>query len=150
MPSTSYNKNISEKEKKTALKSIEALESLHLNSSSKKNIEITIGEKDIILPKMAFPILQEILTRIAKGQSINFEGQNEEMTTQEAANFLNVSRPYFIKLLDQNKIAHHKIGNRRKVLTSDVVDFKNKLKATREKGLLKLSVLSQEMEGEDY
>jgi excisionase family DNA binding protein len=72
------------------------------------------------------------------------------MTTQEAADYLNVSRPYFIKLLDKKKIPYHKTGNRRKVLTSDIVTYKNKLKLSREKGLEKLTALSQEMEGDRY
>lgn len=150
MASTAVAYQISEKEKKTALKSIEALESLHLDLSSKKNVEVTIDETDIVLPKMALPILQEILTRIANGQSFNFEGVAEEMTTQEAADFLNVSRPYFIKLLEQKKIPYHRIGNRRKVLTSDIVTYKKRLKVSREKSLAKMTALSQELEGDSY
>jgi len=148
MPSIAYQ--ISEKEKKKALKSVEALESLHLDSSSKKNVEVTVDDKDIILPKMVFPILQEILTRIAKGESFRFDMQSEEMTTQEAAEFLNISRPFFIKLLEQKKIPYHKTGNRRKVLTSDIVNYKEKIRASREKSLKKMTALAQEMEGVKY
>ena len=87
---------------------------------------------------------------MAQGKIISFAEPSEEMTTQEAADFLNVSRPYFIKLLEQKKISFHKVGNRRKVLTADVVAYKEKIKVNREKGLTKLAALSQEMEGEDY
>jgi len=148
MPAIAYQ--ISEKEKKTALTSVEALESLHLDSSSKKNVEVTIDDKDIILPKMAIPILQEILTRIAKGESFSFDRPSEEMTTQKAAEFLNISRPFFIKLLEQKKIPYHKTGNRRKVLTSDIVNYKEKIRAFREKNLKKMTALAQEMEGVKY
>lgn len=148
MASTAYN--ITEKERKTALKSVEALESLHLDSSSKKNVEVTIDETDIVIPRLAFPILQDILTRLANGKTINFDDPTEEMTTQEAADFLNVSRPYFIKLLEQKKIPFHKVGNRRKVLSADIIELKEKIKTNREKGLLKMTSLSQKMEGEEY
>jgi excisionase family DNA binding protein len=150
MASTAYVYNISEKERKTAQKGAETLESLHLDSSSKKNIEITIDETEITIPRSAFPILQEILNRMATGQSISFDEPSPEMTTQEAADFLNVSRPYFIKLLEQSKLPFHRVGNRRKVMATDVLAFKEKIKLNREKGLAKLTTLSQEIEGENY
>jgi excisionase family DNA binding protein len=149
-----YTNDFSEKERKTARKSAEAIESLHLDFSSKKKkedtVEMTIADTEITLPKRALPILQEILNRMAVGKNIHFDEPSEEMTTQEAANFLNVSRPYFIKLLDEKAIAFHKVGNRRKVLTADVTAYKEKLKHSREKGLAKMAALSQEMEGENY
>lgn len=113
-------------------------------------IEVTIDEIEIVLPKRAIPILQKILSRMAKGEIINFDEPSEEMATQEAADFLNVSCPYFIKLLGQKKIPFHKVGNRRKVLTADVVAYKENLKLSKEKDLAKMAALSQEMEGENY
>ena len=149
-----YSNNLSEKERKNARRGVVAIESLKLDFSTKKEqestIELIFENQEIELPKKALPILQEILSMMAQGKIISFEEPSEEMTTQEAADFLNVSRPYFIKLLEQKKISFHKVGNRRKVLTADVVAYKEKIKVHREKGLTKLAALSQEMEGEDY
>lgn len=150
----SYTSKLSEKEKKSAKRGLKALEALNFDNTKtakKENtVEMMIENQEVEMPLKALPILQEILSMMAEGKIISFEEPSKEMTTQEAADFLNVSRPFFIKLLEQKKIPFHKVGNRRKVKTTDVIAYDEKIKNAREKALSEMVALSQEMEGEDY
>jgi excisionase family DNA binding protein len=67
------------------------------------------------------------------------------LTTQQAADFLNVSRPYFIRLLEQGAIPHTKTGSHRRVRLDDVLAYKRQRDAERRRALDDLVALSQEM-----
>ncbi|MGZ7212439.1 helix-turn-helix domain-containing protein, partial [Streptococcus pyogenes] len=69
-----------------------------------------------------------------------------ELTTQEGADILNMSRPTFIKLLDANEIPYSRKGNRRKVAYADLMAYKNRLEDKRLAALAELSALDQEMD----
>ena len=68
-----------------------------------------------------------------------------ELTTQEAADLLNISRPTLIKLLDEQAIPYHRVGNRRKVKFTDIRAYQDKLREERLKSLDELSQLDQEL-----
>jgi len=68
-----------------------------------------------------------------------------ELTTQEAADLLNISRPTLIKLLDEEAIPYHRAGNRRKILFSDLQDYKKRIVRARLATLEELSALDQEL-----
>lgn len=70
---------------------------------------------------------------------------NKEVTTQEGADLMNMSRPTFIKLLDEGKIPFHRVGNRRKVKYMDVLEYKQELDRKRLQALDELSELDQSM-----
>ena len=73
----------------------------------------------------------------------------EEITTQEAANLLGVSRPYFIKLLDAGKISYRRVGHFRRIRREDVEQFEREDQARRQAGLEELAAFTQEI-GLDY
>lgn len=149
----SYSSKLSEKEKRSAKRGLKALEAFNLNTKTTKKesaIGLVINDQEVEMPLKVIPILQEILSMMAEGKIISFEEPSKEMTTQEAADYLNVSRPFFIKLLEKKKIPYHYVGNRRKVKTIDVIAYDEKIKKAREKSLSEIVALSQEMEGEDY
>ena len=83
------------------------------------------------LPPFAARLLLEALTALAEGHAVTVVPVPAELTTQEAADILNVSRPYLIKLLDERKLPHRRVGNRRKVLLEDVLRFKRRDDQTR-------------------
>ncbi|WP_050978415.1 helix-turn-helix domain-containing protein [Beggiatoa alba] len=66
-----------------------------------------------------------------------------ELTTQEAAELLNVSRPYLVSLLEKGEIPFHKIGSHRRVLAKDIIEYKKNLQAKRLETLNELTALSQ-------
>ena len=70
---------------------------------------------------------------------------NKELTTQEAADILNVSRPYLVKLLESGKIPYWKVGKRGRVLNQDVLNYKNQIDSQRMQTLLELAAQAQEL-----
>ena len=98
----------------------------------------------IELPAGAVALLMDILEAMAAGQGITVIPQNAELTTVQAAEVLNVSRPFLIKLLDQEKIPHRKVGRHRRVLMEDVMNYKAAIDAQREAVLDRLAAEAQE------
>ncbi len=101
------------------------------------------------IPKSALNLLVEVLTQLGQGNIVKITPIHAELTTQEGADLLNMSRPTFIKLLDNEEIPYTRTGNRRKVAYSDVAGYKQKLFEKRLATLSELSALDQE-EGLDH
>ena len=118
-------------------------------SSPSGPIEIEIrldGEHEVVaLPSAALLLLNEILTQMAQGNAISILPQKIELTTMQASSILNVSRPYFIGLLDKGDIPHHKVGTHRRVLLEDVMRYKRDVDEKRLSSLRQLSELSEEL-----
>lgn len=103
----------------------------------------------IVVPAPAFELLVSILAEMANGNGVTVMPVHAELTTQEAANFLNVSRPYLVKLLEEGKIPFRKVGSRRRVQLPDLMAYKAKDDDRRDKALAALAAQAQE-EGFGY
>lgn len=117
------------KEQKIARESKEILDRIAGKlKTSTKEIEIEVqGEKDSIkIPVSALQHLNTIIDLMAQGKAITVNPVDAEVTTQEAAGLLNVSRPYIVKLLEEGKIPFHKVGAHRRIKLKDFLAFKNK------------------------
>ena len=115
-------------------------ERLNLKISSDGN-----DTEDLVLPGFAINLLLDVLTEMAKGNAVTVMPIHAELSTQEAAGLLNVSRPYLVVLLEQGKIPFRKVGTHRRVLAKDVFDFKQRIDLQRSKALNDLAAQAQEL-----
>lgn len=99
----------------------------------------------VAVPTAAFRLLVSILANMASGNAIRIIPHQAELTTQEAAELLNVSRPYLVRMLDEGLIPFHRVGTHRRVLFKDVVAYKNEHRRVRKATLKQLSELDQEL-----
>jgi len=100
------------------------------------------------LPTPVADAIKQIVHYLVRGQAVTLAPVESELTTQQAADLLNVSRPYLIKLLEDGHIPFTKTGTHRRVRLSDVLVYKEQRDTERRRGLAALAHLSQEF-GED-
>ena len=131
-----------EEEQQIALESSRYLAGLDKEGSLEIRIE---NGESIAIPASAMRLLQYILAQMAKGNAVALSPLQAELSTQQAAELLNVSRPYIVSLLDSGKIPHHKVGTHRRVLFVDLIAYKNISDTKRKNALKKLSEQAQEL-----
>jgi excisionase family DNA binding protein len=119
-----------------------------LRSLSPKKTSVTylsIENEKVELPQSAVNLLLEILNQISEGNALTLIPEHTTLTTQEGADLLNVSRPFFVKLLESREIPYKKIGNRRRVFADDVIKYKEKELDARKKVLQDLVDQAQDL-----
>jgi len=85
----------------------------------------------IELPGTVFEVLRTAVGFMSHGQSVTLLPDDQVITTQRAGNILGMSRPFFIKLLETGVMAHHRVGNQRRVYLRDVLEFAKKREKER-------------------
>ncbi len=122
----------------------------HLNSHSATQtlkVESDTGESEsVLIPTGAYQLLIEILSQMSQGNAVALVPVHAELSTQQAANLLNVSRPYLIKLLESGEIPHRKVGKHRRILATDLYQYKALDDEKRSKSLDELTALSEELD----
>jgi excisionase family DNA binding protein len=98
-----------------------------------------------ILPAPAVQLLTDLLAHLGAGRPVQVIPDNAEMTTQQAADFLNVSRPWIVKLIDRNELPHRMVGTHRRVLFSELRAYKEQMDKTRRDALDTLVAEAQAM-----
>ncbi|MCL6747016.1 helix-turn-helix domain-containing protein [Kosakonia sp. R1.Fl] len=99
----------------------------------------------IELPTSALTILMSILGELAAGNAVQVVPVHAELTTQEAANILNVSRPHMVKLLEEGQLPFHKTGRHRRVLFADLMHYKEQREKESLQAMQELTDRSQEL-----
>ncbi|MEH2123637.1 helix-turn-helix domain-containing protein [Nostoc sp.] len=136
--------------------SLDSVISPQLEAQSIKELERILSVKDfqaklvgangekINIPEPIYQVLVQVVHAMASGKAISIIPQQQELTTQQAAEYLNVSRPYLIKLLEQGEIPHIKVGSHRRVRFDDLMNYKQQRDIKRDQLLTELTQMSQE------
>src|SRR6476646_3342028 len=120
---------------------LRALSSLPRRKAS-RTVEVRPeGEKavSVAVPREAFELFLEILGQMANGNAVTIVPVHAELTTQQAADLLNVSRPFLIGLLDEGKIPSRKVGSHRRVKAADLAAYQQRDAAERKNVLDELT-----------
>ena len=123
--------------------------SMYAQKTGRQTIKVVPGggarTKEVTIPATAFRLLINILEQMAQGHAVALTPVPSELTTQQAADLLNVSRPYLVKLLDTGAIPSRKVGTRRRVRATDIVTYKQRINERRRATLDTLAAQAQKL-----
>jgi excisionase family DNA binding protein len=142
-------KNINSQPSATQTKEIKKLERILAQNTSLPKLLGANGE-EIVLPQPIYEILLDVVKNMSAGQEISIVPINKQLTSQEAADLINVSRPYMIKLLDNQEIPHFKVGAHRRILLGDLIAYKEQRASIRQDKLQEMTEFLQEEGFYDY
>ena len=137
-----------EKEVEAAVQGQRALAAFLATGFETQRIQI-FDEKNqahqVELPTSALRLLVDILSELSNGNAVRVVPVHAELTTQEAADMLNISRPSLIQLLDGGKIDYRRVGTHRRVRFEALMKFKRQADADRKAALAELAAYDREL-----
>lgn len=118
-----------------------------LSKSGSCQVKIFVDgvEREMHVPMIAMRLLMEALRQISMGKGAVVLPLDAEISTQQAADILNVSRPYLVGLLEENEIPFRRVGARRRVRLLDVLNYKRRNDEERMKVLDELTAQAQDL-----
>lgn len=124
----------------------------YLDHSRAASITLTTdtGEHPTVdLPPAALRLIGQLLGAMSEGRPIVLMPTQQELTTVEAANFLNVSRPFITKEIDAGRLPHRMVGSHRRIALDDLLNYANKMRAQQAGALERMAENAREL-GLDY
>jgi len=108
---------------------------------------VVAGEQDktLVVPRGAVELLARILAHMAAGQGVSVVPSHAELTTQQAAELLNVSRPFLIGLLENGEIEYRKVGKHRRIRAESLMSHMAQDDVQRREAAEELTRLNREM-----
>ena len=128
----------------TRLKSITPSETLRVQFEVPPDSQ-SASSVVVELPSQALDLLVQLLGQLAEGNAVTIVPVHAELSTQQAADLLNVSRPFVVKLIDQGAIPHTMVGTHRRVRAADVVKYQRERATRTRSDLDELAELGQEL-----
>jgi excisionase family DNA binding protein len=122
-----------------------AYTSRNSNTTIQLIVESDHKHSAVALPASVFRLLLNILTQMSKGNAVSLIPIHAELSTQEAADLLNVSRPYLVKLLETKQMPYRKVGTHYRVLFQDLLTYKQQIDSKRLQTLEKLTEQAQSL-----
>lgn len=119
-----------------------------LGPLSDHNLQVRIPEtnEEITLPASAVRLLVELLSEMAKGNAVALTPIHAELTTQQAADLLGVSRPFLVKQLEEGRLPFRKVGTHRRVGFKDLMAYKRGIDRKRLETLDQLAAQAQDLD----
>ena len=112
----------------------------------KLSVHIPDSDETIVLPATAVRLLVDLLSAMAEGNAVTLIPIHAELTTQQAADLLGVSRPFLVKQLEKGQIAFRKVGTHRRILFNDLMKYKREVDGRRLEALDELTAQAQELD----
>ena len=143
--STALPTSIPSEEERSAARDTSRLLAPHLKDRKSLRFQIGAKQESALLPPTAVRLLVDLLSEIARGNAVTIIPIHAELTTQDAANLLNVSRPFVVQLIKTKQLPAHKVGTHRRIRFADLMAYKTRIDSERTKALDALAAQAQEL-----
>lgn len=115
------------------------------SASSLRLTVIDVRDGELELPTPAVELLIHLLSQLAEGRSVTLIPAQAELTTQQVADALGVSRPFVVKEIEERRLPARRVGRHRRVLLEDLLEYKRRSDASRQQALDTIAALDEEL-----